>query len=280
MNTNNMGMGTGAGASTAGTAAALFKIVFVVLFIVALYYVYKYIFTVPVTKSVTVFGPAKKASADEMTVASNAIPPLVEGGEYTVSFWMYINDWSHRNSMPKHVISIGSPLSSTTGFETLLVYLGPTTNSLHIRTQAEDVATTNTTAPLTVTNVANIFGQLPATSTQTKGCDLETVEMQRWVNVTIAMNGRTTDVYLDGKLARSCVSSGFYRVPATGYQLNAFSYGGFGGFMSNLQLFDSALNPEEVHKIYSTGPHGSQSFLDWLRSIFSPTEIAAGEYPK
>jgi hypothetical protein len=36
------------------------------------------------------------------------------------------------------------------------------------------------------------------------GCDIE-IDLQRWTQVTVVINGRTCDVYMDGKLARSCV---------------------------------------------------------------------------
>ena len=36
-------------------------------------------------------------------------------------------------------------------------------------------------------------------------CDLTDIDLQRWINITVSVNGRIVDVYYDGKLARSCV---------------------------------------------------------------------------
>jgi hypothetical protein len=251
--------------------------------IVAIYYIYQALFATTTMTPKTIFGPSKKATTELVTPATS-ISPLVEGGEYTVSFWMYVNDWNYRKGQAKHVLSIGSPLGGTTGFETLAVYLSPHANTLHIRTQNEDLPTsvTSATPHLTPANMTALFSasQTPSAAwTQVGGSDIAELDMQRWVNVTIALNGRTVDVYLDGKLARSTVTAGFYRVPATSYQLHAFYAGGYGGYMSGLTTFDYALNPEEVHRHYSAGPHGRQSIIDWLRSIFSPSEETPAEYP-
>jgi hypothetical protein len=101
-------------------------------------------------------------------------------------------------------------------------------------------------------------------------CDLPDIDMQRWVNVTIAVNGRTVDVYMDGKLARSCVLPSFYKVDAGGYSAYLLSYGGFGGEISNVKIYDGALNPEQVYKNYMAGPEPITSFINWFKTVFSP----------
>ena len=63
------------------------------------------------------------------------------------------------------------------------------------------------------------------------------------------MNGKTVDVYYDGKLARSCVLPSFYKVDAGGYSAKLLAYGGFGGQISTTNIYDSALNPEQAYKI-------------------------------
>jgi hypothetical protein len=279
---NTLQTNSGAG----GLGSSIFKVVVIILVFVVIYYTYVALFKTSEKKAITFFSGPKKAATDSgFKVDSSSMPPVVEGGEYTVSFWMYINDWNHRNNQGKHVLSIGSPLniSGTSPYETLVVYLGPHKNTLHIRVQSSDVSViTPVSNSLTVQNVVPLFGdvgtvqRLPLPFEPT-GVDIPMIDMQRWVNVTIVLNGRTCDVYLDGKLARSTIMKGFYRV-APGYVMEAFSQGGYGGYMSNLQAFDHAINPEEAYRIYSGGPHGPMSFLQWMKSIFSPTEMETPSY--
>jgi hypothetical protein len=104
---------------------------------------------------------------------------------------------------------------------------------------------------------------------ESTGCDLPEIELQRWVNVVVVANGKSVDVYVDGKLARSCILPAFYKVDTAGYGANLLSYGGFGGQIANTILYDTALNPERVDKNYMAGPQPISSFTEWLSSIFS-----------
>ena len=99
-------------------------------------------------------------------------------------------------------------------------------------------------------------------------CDLPEVELQRWVNLTIAVNGRTVDVYQDGKLSRSCVLPNMYRVDVGGYSAKLLGYGGFGGLISTTVMYDAALNPEAVYKNYMAGPEPITNIWEWFESFF------------
>ena len=98
-------------------------------------------------------------------------------------------------------------------------------------------------------------------------CDLPEVDLQRWVNLTVAVNGKTVDVYLDGKLVRSCVLPYFYKVDSS-YSATLLGYSGFGGQISTTTMYDVALNPEMVYKNYIAGPEPITGFMSWLSSIF------------
>jgi hypothetical protein len=101
------------------------------------------------------------------------------------------------------------------------------------------------------------------------GCDLPEIELQRWVNISIAVNGKTVDVYIDGKLTRSCILPNFFKVDGSGYSANLLMHGGFGGQISTTMMYDSALHPEAIYKNYIAGPEPITNLGDWLMSIFS-----------
>jgi hypothetical protein len=84
-------------------------------------------------------------------------------------------------------------------------------------------------------------------------CKINNFPLQRWVSLVVSLNNRTLDLYLNGKLVRTCI------LPATAIIDSTASVvltpdGGFKGWTSNTQYFSKALNPHEVFNIYSTGP--------------------------
>jgi hypothetical protein len=111
-------------------------------------------------------------------------------------------------------------------------------------------------------------------------CDLVEVELQRWINITVVLSGRSVDVYMDGKLARSCVLPSFFKVDPSGYQLTLLDKTGFGGFISNVNAYGYAMNPEQVYRNFMVGPNYQYSFISWLKSLLDPKAVSSLEYPK
>jgi hypothetical protein len=64
---------------------------------------------------------------------------------------------------------------------------------------------------------------------------------------------RTTDIYLNGKLARSCILPNVPKVPWSA-SLDVCKNGGFNGRLASLRYFNRSLNANEVYKLYSKGP--------------------------
>lgn len=257
------------------------KIFLIVGGVIALYYLYQFLFKGNAQAAVTLFQEVRNVNqVQALTKTADQFPPLMEGGEYSISFWMYVQNWGARAGYNKHILSIGSVAN---GFYTILIYLGANTNTLHIRVQANDPGTVVSGTPaLSNTNVSDIFNKPVIESgplSAEGGCDVPNIEMQKWTLVNVVLNGRTTDVYIDGKLARSCLNPSFFRVPAGGYQLSAYNANGFGGYMSNLQLSNVAVTPDEANRMYQAGPMGITSFWDWLRSFFDPTALDNQFYP-
>jgi hypothetical protein len=161
------------------------------------------------------------------------------------------------------------------------VYLGGNKPKLHIRLQTREKGGVIQTVPsnpqqvpsesldkATINSVFNIQQTDSGLLDSSPLCDLPEIELQRWMNITIAVNGKTVDVYMDGKLARSCVLPSFFKVDSGGYSASLLSYGGFGGQISTTTMYDAALNPETVYKNYIAGPEPITSIGQWLSSIF------------
>jgi hypothetical protein len=106
-------------------------------------------------------------------------------------------------------------------------------------------------------------------------CDLPEIDLQRWTMITVVLSGRTIDVYLDGKLARSCTSSSYYKVDPTGVVMNLVDRGGFDGYIGNTMAGAYSMNPDEIYRAYLSGPQGSSmDIFSWISSIFTGAKTA------
>jgi len=108
------------------------------------------------------------------------------------------------------------------------------------------------------------------------------VPLQRWVCITIVSSGRVMDIYMDGKLARSCVLDSVVSVPRGNLKLRLGEYGGFGGRYSSVQMWSQQLTPDVIYGIYMMGPTQTQHniFTDvskWLGINVSFTGSAPGQ---
>jgi len=208
-----------------------------VLIIVLIYAVYKLMTKATVT--VSGFSDASKT----LTVPSDK----TGGNNYGYSVWLYIDKWvisaSSTTTVNKNVVtrcdSANNPLFS--------MYLENDQNNLNV------VVKGNESAPCTIRNV----------------------QLQKWINLTMSVYGNTLDLYLDGKLVRTCImqtptplSAGENVYIGGGYSTSpSFSPhdGDLNGYISNVVYKDTYFTPEEAWSIYSDGYSGSGMF-DFLHS--------------
>ena len=250
------------------TASYMFGSIFLILLFVALYYLYTYLFSSESVEKTTIVSsqiPANKPTDKP----SYKIPPPFEGGEYSVNLWVYVTGWKDRLGLRKHILEIAGRQ-----FSTLLIGLGAHKNSLLVRvhTKGSDEATSDG-VDLGSDQVKSLFTQVGVENSMLDTypmCDLPMVDLQRWVMITVVLNGRTCDVYYDGKLTRSCVLPSFYKVDPNGVSAKLLDHSGFEGAISDVSFSQKALNPEEIYRMYMSGPSSSDTGIaGWLKSIFN-----------
>uniref|UniRef100_A0A6C0DUQ8 Lectin/glucanase superfamily protein n=1 Tax=viral metagenome TaxID=1070528 RepID=A0A6C0DUQ8_9ZZZZ len=281
-----------AAANKSSPIGRLVPMLLVLAGLIGLYYLYQYLFGPKSTNAYTLISGTQNANIDPskpITITSDKLPIIYEGGEFTISTWIYVTNWSYRTGFNKSIISVGGP-----NFDTIRVYLGGNKPKLSVRLQTKDMSGAMNAVPSGATainvNLGATKSQVPVesldkgTQNATFGilqtdsglldgsplCDLPEIDLQRWVNITVSVNGRTVDVYMDGKLARSCVLPSFFKVDAGGYSANLLAYGGFGGQIATTTMYDSALNPEVVYKNYMAGPQPITNIGQWFSSFFAP----------
>jgi hypothetical protein len=237
----------------------------VVLLIAILYVVYTYLYPAD-DPTYTQFLKGEADARKPVHVKGN-VPAIYTGGDFTLSFWIYIDDWNYRASLSKFLFSIGPP--TATAQNVLVGVLPPLQNGLMIRaattpsggSSGVTAPAAGSAAPPDITQEA----QLSALMTQQTStamfqssldtpCDIKEVPLQRWVNITIVSSGRVLDVYMDGRLSRSCVLDSTVFVPRGPLALRLGAYGGFGGRYSAVQMWSQQLTPDVIYGIYMMGP--------------------------
>jgi hypothetical protein len=270
------------------------NLLMVVVALVIFYWMFRAFYGDVKEQGVVVEGGKIVANQGVKTYTNQAL--MYEGGEYTTNFWVYVSGWRTNQGTRKHVLEIGGQ-----NYATLLVSLGAFKNSLQVRVHSRQMSTTTTKsgkdcsgsdcsgASVTTTTASPVGGATDDVSltTSDKGeyfkpmsvdsgltdsqmCDIDEIDLQRWVQVSIVLNGRTCDVYIDGKLMRSCVLPSFYKVDPTGQKLKLTDYAGFDGYVSNVTTYNYALTPDKIYHMYMKGPQG-ETFDLWkyFTSFFS-----------
>lgn len=164
-------------------------------------------------------------------IAANTLSSS-NSSNYAYSAWFYIDDWSYRYGEPKIILGrLDSDLEPSPS-----IVLGAIENNLKIQT--------------------TVYSSAGSTGGSTHTCNVDNVPIQKWVNVIVSLYGRTLDVYLDGKLVRTCVLPGVAKM-ANNAPVYITPLGGFSGYTSNVQYYGDSLNPQEAYNIYRSGYGGS-----------------------
>jgi len=251
---------------------------------VVIYTVYTFLFPPPDALVQAVLSGTKDTT-DVSIQNLKILPPITTGGEYTISTWFFVRNWQVRNGQVKHIFTIKGPAGANGGKPeqvTMICMLYPNQNKLMIRvaqdSESMGAAGAGQGPDMTiVSNIKQLFGgQLNPSGGKGQFtmdypiCDIGDIDLQKWVCLSIVVNGRVIDVYVDGKLARSCVAPG---IPiANGPQSLSMNTAGttFGGAMSTTMVYGYAITPAKAYEIYQQGPAEKggldkrYGFIGWL----------------
>ena len=82
-------------------------------------------------------------------------------------------------------------------------------------------------------------------------CTVENVPLQTWFAVSVTLFQRNLDIYINGKLVKSCVLPGMPR-PAVG-DIIVSADGGFSGSVCNVHGYSTMLGPTDTTSFFSAG---------------------------
>ena len=90
-------------------------------------------------------------------------------------------------------------------------------------------------------------------------CEISEFPLQKWVNLIISFNGSAMDVYVDGKLVKSCVVNQGSKLSQTETIIlgDDSKKDDDVGFITNVKLKAAPIAPQEAWDIYSQGFGGS-----------------------
>jgi hypothetical protein len=207
-----------------------------ILVVILIYAVYKLM--TKTTTNVSGFSDASKTLS---------VPCAKFGAStnYGYSVWIYVDSW--QNTATNDAISKKNILTRCVG-------------------------TAAGTAPafkLYLDNAQNNLKLLMGNNT--KSCDIKNIKLQKWVNITMSVYGNTVDLYLDGKLVRTCVLTAmplplktedtlFVGGAYTETACSVASDGDLRGYISNVVYKSDYFTPEEAWNIYSAGYSGAGMF--------------------
>jgi hypothetical protein len=223
----------------------------IVLIIMFIYYVFRDPYTLQSLQNGQNSSTIKASSL--ATNGSN-----VPSSNFAYSIWFYINDFNYRYGEPKVIFGrMGSPSTSNSGSVNGIsgldpcpaVVLGAVENNLDISLGCfPGINQTPTT---------------PGGKSVVHTCKVANVPVQKWVNLIISVYGRSLDVYIDGKLVKTCLLPGIANVNNNS-DIYITPIGGFAGWTSRFQYYPNALNPQEAYNIYTKG-YGGNMFSNFLQ---------------
>ena len=202
-----------------------------VVIVVLIYIVYGFI-----SKDVSTLSGLTSAQTMQTINPSSLAASSSSGNtsNFTYSMWMYIDDWNYRYGNVKTIF---------TRTDSKNVHPCPAVQL--------DAIENNLTVTLACFPGTPAVGGAAATIVD-HTCTVGNIPIQRWVNLIVSVYGRSMDIYIDGKLVKTCLLPGVANVNS---QANIYvtPSGGFDGWTSKFQYFPSPLNPQEAWNIYTAG---------------------------
>jgi hypothetical protein len=227
-------------------------IIGVVIVVIILYIIWSYFFT-----SMQVLMSFQDAAVLK-SVALTSIDS--SKSNYSFSAWTYINDWGTNYGKRKNILVIPDGPSS---FYYFALYFSETTNDLQIYVGTQSS-----------TSTSNSY--LAASSTDkgyfTTTCNVTNFPLQTWVNISVSVYNRAIDVYIDGKLIKTCSMSDVARPIPTGKSIyiggeitSSSNLPGFSGYIASVLYNSDVFSPKEAWDIYARGYNNSAFDLNVLK---------------
>lgn len=230
-------------------------IILIIVALILLYLVISYMVG-DVNKLTDVQNGKQMSKIEASALAKNTTNP--NSSNFTYSIWFYVDDWNYLYGKPKVLFGrMGKKSAGGKGYMSGVngndpcpaVVFSPIENNLVISVGCYPGSGSGSGASVV------------------HNCTISNVPIQKWVNLLISVYGRTLDVYLDGKLVKTCIMPGIAKINQEA-PIYITPQGGFSGWSSRLQYWPNASNPQDAWDIYMKG-YGSS----WVSNIFGRYKV-------
>jgi hypothetical protein len=185
-------------------------------------------------------GPVDGKSSTYVAGSSAPLSAGTQGG-YGIQWWMYVKDWNYGYGKEKPVLS----RSDTTDPSVMNpnVTLHPTDNALRVSVSIfpTDPNSSGKSEPAPASH--------PDSTDDVFTCEVPNIPLQKWFSVSLTVFDRNMDIYIDGKLVKSCFLSGVPK-PAVG-DIQISKDGGFSGLLCNVSTYPKMLTPTDAATFFA-----------------------------
>lgn len=233
------------------------SIVITIIIVVLVLMLLRYLFTDPSTLQNMQDGKtATTISASSLATNGSNVP----SSNFSYSIWFYINDWNYRYGEQKVIFGrMGTPSATGSGS------IGGVNGLDPCPAVVLGAVENNVSVSLGCYPGANQEPTTPGGNTVVHTCSVANVPIQKWVNLIVSVYGRSMDLYINGKLVRTCLLPGVASVNNAS-NIYVTPMGGFDGSTSQFQYFPDSMNPQQAWNIYTAG------YSSWS-SMFSTYQL-------
>ena len=213
--------------------------------------------------------PNDETSKSNIILANDI--PETNSSNFMLSVWFYIDNWGNNIANEKSILYMATQQNAKT-VSALQTQLSGISNKVTI---------SGGTIPYKNINIAldkyenNLFIDLESYLDKNQGSNktnytrykIPNIPVQKWNNLTISIDTRTLDVYLDGKLRNSFIMHGLYKNYYENSKKKNIYIGnmktssattdttniGFAGFITRIRYVGYSINPQEAYNIYKEG---------------------------
>lgn len=165
-------------------------------------------------------------------------------GAFSMQWWMFVKDWNYGFGKEKVVLSRADPTNQNV--LNPKVSMHPTDNTLKVSVSVfpDSEGSAGKTEPAPAASGG-------AATDDVFVCEVPNIPLQSWFSVGVSVFGRNLDVYIDGKLVKSCFLPGIPK-PATG-DITLSPSGGFSGYLCNFNYYARMLTPGDSANFHGAG---------------------------
>lgn len=243
--------------NSSGVFSKIIVIIVVIVFIVlGIIYV---VFSVRNYNKFLANNPIIISGKDDRTIISSKTLPIpLNGNNFSISTWIYINDYTYNYGELKNILFVSSNINNSIG-------KNPTEMSPGILLDKEmnNLIIKNSTM--------SKKGGKPELKDD-NDIVIKYIPLRKWVNIIYVLNNNVIDIYINGKLEQSKTIDGLIytknnskmfirKTKNKKNNLNTFS-----GSIGQLQYFTEVLKPSDILRIYNNGLSNDNVYLNDMNS--------------